>query len=372
MVFKESDKKIKSMQWTILKSMFLTALLTVLSSLTILVVTQSSILNLQFFTSEVVFKFDTMLAIFTYVFTVITVALVITYIIGFSMTIDIKKHFIYINEVLLSLTRGRIDKRLRLGTYSELNNISGHFNNIAEGIQNQVESLQRLVEENQRIINSAEEAASLDERKKIARELHDSVSQQLFAISMTISAVKRLIDTNPPEAKKSFQSIEEMTHTAQQELRALIMHLRPINLNGVPLSEGLRKLLLELDQKNPNIKINWDIHPDIRVRPTGIEDHIFRVVQEALSNALRHSKATVLSLRLYGDDGLLTIFVEDNGIGFDVKIDKKSSYGISTMQERISEIGGRIDILSYPGKGTRIEIRIPLERRGGPSVGAKH
>ncbi len=360
-----NSSKIKSMQWSILKGMFLSTCLTIAILVLLMTAVGSTILDIGISPSLL----EASKQLSTHIAIVLVVAVISTYLVGFTLTVDIKKQLLYINEVLISVTRGRIDRRLKTGSYSELNQISSHFNSMAEGIHHQVESLQRLVEENQRLLNNAEEAASLDERRKIARELHDSVSQQLFAISMTISAIKRLIDTDPTEAKKGFDSIEQMTHTAQQELRALIMHLRPVNLNGLPLSDGIIELLTELNQKNPNISIEWEIQPNVFVRPAGIEDHIFRVVQEAISNALRHSKASVLSLRLFVYDNLLSIFIEDNGIGFDIKIDKKSSYGILTMQERISEIGGKIDILSYPGKGTRIELRIPLKKKGGDGHG---
>ncbi len=361
MITKNSSDKVKSMQWSVLKGMFLSTCMTIAISFLLLTAVGSSILDINLSSTPL----EASGQLLIHIAIVLVVAVISTYLVGFTLTVDIKKQLLYINEVLISVTRGRIDRRLKSGNYSELNQISSHFNSMTEGINSQVESLQRLVEENQRLLNNAEETASLDERRKIARELHDSVSQQLFAISMTISAIKRLIDTNPAEAKKGFENIEQMTHTAQQELRALIMHLRPVNLNGLPLSEGIIRLLKELNQKNPNINIEWQIQPNVLVKPAGIEDHIFRVVQEAISNALRHSKASVLSLKLYVYDHLLTIFIEDNGVGFDIKTDKKSSYGILTMQERISEIGGKMDLLSYPGKGTRIELRIPLKKKGG-------
>ena len=286
-------------------------------------------------------------------------SIIITIIIGFSVSRRVKKGLDEIENAQKVFARGRLDYRLDIEEYTEFEQISVRFNHMAQKVHKQVESLQRLVSENKSLLQGAEEAASTEERRKIARELHDAISQQLFAISTTISALPRLMDRNPESAKKYLERVGEMVTTAQQELRALIMHLRPVNLEGVCLKEGIEGLLKELDEKHPNIGIRWkvEIRTDLK---SGIEDNLFRVAQEAISNILRHSKADKFSLKLIERENMITMFVEDNGIGFTKENQKRSSYGMQTISERIEEIGGNIEVISYPNRGTRIEVRVPI------------
>jgi two-component system, NarL family, sensor histidine kinase LiaS len=269
-----------------------------------------------------------------------------------TMLLDIRDA----NEVF---SRGKLDHRLAIRGYAELVQIAEQFNRMAQRTEKQVESLQRLVNENKDLLQGAEEAASLEERRKIARELHDAISQQLFAINTTLAAVPLLMDSRPEEAKRYLELIGRMVGAAQQELRALIMHLRPVNLEGHCLRDGIGKLLDEIAEKNETIRIQRDLSNVEGVAP-GIEDNIFRVTQEAISNILRHSKATGFSVRLFRKERVLVLIIEDNGIGIDRSESRKTSYGIETMRERIEEIGGRFDLISFPGKGTRVEIRVPV------------
>ncbi|MFA7206774.1 MAG: sensor histidine kinase, partial [Saccharofermentanales bacterium] len=182
----------------------------------------------------------------------------------------------------------------------------------------------------------------------------------LFAVSTMLAAIPVMMDKKPEDARKYLALAEKTAGTAQQELRALIMHLRPVSLEGSSLRQGIAKLLDELGDKNKNIRIYAELS-DIEGVPEGIEDNIFRVTQEAVSNIIRHSKATGFTVKLFRKEKVLTLLIEDNGIGFSDSDGKKTSYGLRTMRERIEEIGGRFDVISFPGKGTRIEIRVPLD-----------
>jgi two-component system, NarL family, sensor histidine kinase LiaS len=282
-----------------------------------------------------------------------------TVVIGLPVGRTLRMLLHVIRDANEKLSRGKLDYRLRIRGYIELEEISNQFNRMAQRTEKQVESLQRLINENKELLAGAEEAASSEERRKIARELHDAISQQLFAINTTVAAIPKLMDHRPEEAKKYFKMIEKMVSMAQQELRALIMHLRPVNLEEHCLKEGIEKLLDELDMKHDHIEIHQDLH-NIEDLVPGLENNIFRVTQEALSNILRHSKATKFSVKLFQKEKVLSLIIEDNGIGMANSGDKKSSYGMATMRERIEELGGRFDVISFPGKGTRIEVRVPV------------
>ncbi|KRE48815.1 sensor histidine kinase [Paenibacillus sp. Soil522] len=201
--------------------------------------------------------------------------------------------------------------------------------------------------------------AVIEERQRLARELHDAVSQQLFAISMTATAVSRTIERDWERAKHQVQLIEEMAAVAQSEMRALLLHLRPVHLDGKNLGQALTVLVDELKQKVP-MTITLEVDDTI-VLPPNAEDHLFRIAQEALSNTLRHSKADSMVIKLIRVGSQVHMSVQDNGIGFDLEAKKKTSYGLLTMEERINELGGSLQMISKPGEGTVIHIWVPAD-----------
>ncbi|MCM3632686.1 sensor histidine kinase [Paenibacillus camelliae] len=207
--------------------------------------------------------------------------------------------------------------------------------------------------------------AVIEERQRLARELHDAVSQQLFAISMTATAVGRTIEHDWQKAQRQVQLIEEMASVAQSEMRALLLHLRPAHLDGKSLGSALATLVSELQQKIP-MQIEMDVDTTIVMREEN-EDHLFRIAQEALSNALRHAKADHMLIKLYRLEEEINMVIQDDGIGFELKGRKQGSYGLLTMEERVIELGGQFRIISEVGEGTAIYVTIPYEP---PMVGS--
>ncbi|GKS13591.1 sensor histidine kinase LiaS [Paenibacillus chitinolyticus] len=244
----------------------------------------------------------------------------------------------------------------------EIGRLGEQLGRILKKWEEQVASLQRLSNNNAQLAEKARVSAIIEERQRLARELHDAVSQQLFAISMTATAALRTLDKDFEKAQRQIHLIEEMSSVAQSEMRALLLHLRPVHLEGKQLSEGLIRLLQELKAKVP-MDIIWEVDDEIALSK-GIEDHLFRIVQEAMSNALRHSKATRLELRMQQKSGWVRLLIRDNGVGFDLDEEKQTSYGLSTMRERVNEIGGSLQLVTAPGSGTRIEIRVPIMTEG--------
>ncbi|MCU6712000.1 sensor histidine kinase [Paenibacillus sp. J5C_2022] len=200
--------------------------------------------------------------------------------------------------------------------------------------------------------------AVIEERQRLARELHDAVSQQLFAISMTATAVSRTIEKDWERARRQVQLIEEMAAVAQSEMRALLLHLRPVHLDGKNLGQALTVLVDELQQKIP-MKITLEVDKTIQLLPQA-EDHLFRIAQEALSNTLRHAKADSMHIRLLRLDDKVHMTLQDSGIGFDLEEKKQTSYGLLTMEERVNELGGALQMISQPGEGTTVHLWIPM------------
>src|SRR5699024_1923647 len=137
------------------------------------------------------------------------------------------------------------------------------------------------------------EARLTEERNRLARELHDSVSQELFAASMLVSAINELAVESVDQIEQPLEQIEQMIQQAQLEMRALLLHLRPIALRNQSLKEGIDQLISELVEKVP-LKISWQTEAVSLNR--AVEDNLFRILQESLSNALRHAKANQINV----------------------------------------------------------------------------
>lgn len=232
-----------------------------------------------------------------------------------------------------------------------------------ELIETQRKSLQRLTSEKVEANDKMIQERIIAERQRLARELHDSVSQQLFAASMMLSALTEQEEDNGNMT--TLQQIEKIVQQAQLEMRALLLHLRPIALHDNTLSEGLRELISELQQK-VYFQIDMQIE-DIELSKAE-EDHLFRIAQEALSNTLRHSKAKEVELLLIARDDVAILRIQDNGIGFTIEEDKSTSYGLKNIAERAVEIGCKYKVVSVPGEGTLVEVKVPLTKKSDNEV----
>lgn len=199
------------------------------------------------------------------------------------------------------------------------------------------------------------------ERHRLARELHDSVSQQLFAAMMMLSALneqaQKTETTNP--FQKQLVLVTDIINASQSEMRALLLHLRPVSLEGKSLRQGIEQLLRELQTKI-KIELTWDIE-DVNLN-NSIEDHLFRIVQELLSNTLRHAKANELEVYLHQVDKNVLLRIVDDGVGFDMNEheNKAGSYGLKNIRERVAGMGGLVKIISFKGQGTSVEIKVPV------------
>jgi two-component system, NarL family, sensor histidine kinase LiaS len=241
--------------------------------------------------------------------------------------------------------------------YKEIESIAAQIAKIQEKIRKQTEYSQRLVTERANEREKSLQEIVVQERNRLARELHDSVSQQLFASSMMMSAINESNSPIDEKMKKQLQMVEKMIHQSQLEMRALLLHLRPVQLKGKSLQEGIRELLAELTQKVP-MKTICKIE-DFFV-DKGIEDQLFRILQESLSNTLRHAKATKLQILLIKRDESVILRVVDDGVGFHLDEIKTGSYGLQNMRERAYEIGGTFKIVSLPNQGTQMEVKVPI------------
>ncbi|MBO1004280.1 sensor histidine kinase [Pseudogracilibacillus auburnensis] len=241
-------------------------------------------------------------------------------------------------------------------TYKELQKVEELLEKVQEKFKVQVEHSQRLATERANEREKSLQEVVIQERNRLARDLHDSVSQQLFAASMMMSAINEQADIGDTTLRHQIQMVEKMIHQSQLEMRALLLHLRPAALKGKSLQDGIKDLLKELTDRIP-LQVDWKLEEFFIDK--GVEDQLFRIVQEAISNTLRHSEASSVHVMLIKRDNIILLRVVDDGKGFDVEKVQTSSYGLQNMEERANDLGGSIKIISLPNKGARLEVKIP-------------
>ncbi|NLV92481.1 MAG: sensor histidine kinase [Firmicutes bacterium] len=258
------------------------------------------------------------------------------------------------------LTEGNLHWRWgRWGYDARTDELREQLNAMAQRWQEQTLRLRRLADEKEELAAKAQEVGMMAERQRLARELHDAVSQQLFALAMTAAATQRLLAQDPERAREGVAHIEKLAQQAQREMRALLLHLRPVELTDESLPQAIQSVLAELEGRGLircQIKGDWELD----LTPAA-ENNLLRIFQEAVANTLRHAQASNLSVSLSQDESVIRMVISDDGVGFDLEeIEQRPmSYGLTSMQERARECGGRVKVVTMPGRGTRIDVQIP-------------
>lgn len=261
-----------------------------------------------------------------------------------------------IDEIFQALLRNEDQAAIEAAKMKALpRNLSSSILKLQKLMESQRKSLARISNERAENQDKIIQERLVMERQRLARELHDSVSQQLFAASMLLSSM-----TEREAASPALLQTEKMVQQAQLEMRALLLHLRPAALHNKSLCQGLAELISELKEK---VYFAIDSKLEEVPLPKGAEDHLFRIAQETLSNTLRHSKATEVHILFVERDGYAILRVQDNGIGFESEQSKSTSYGLKHIEERAIEIGAVSKIVSVPSEGTIVEVKVPIERK---------
>lgn len=202
------------------------------------------------------------------------------------------------------------------------------------------------------LMRARKELGILEERSRLARELHDSVKQQVFAIAMQIGSARACLTHDPQRTEAHLARAAELAHQARTELADLIGALRPLRVQEQGLARALRALAGEWSaQTGIVVEVRAQ---DVAQLPPWVEQAFFRVAQEALANAARHSGARTVSLSLARDGNQIRLEVADDGIGFEVDAAQEKGMGLRNMRERMEAAGGNLFIDSAPGRGTRV------------------
>jgi len=211
-----------------------------------------------------------------------------------------------------------------------------------------------LAIENARLHERSRELSIVEERNRLARELHDAVAQKLFGVVLAAESSNALLDRDIAAAAKQMRLARELAGEAMEELRSVIDHLRPPALQDEGLAVALAKHVDVLRRAHRRA-IHLDVVGDC---PRAIEADVFRIAQEALHNALRHSGAERIEVRLRCDETGLELTIADDGAGFDASAVRSRSLGLTTMAERAKDIGGELAIDSSLGAGTTVRLTV--------------
>jgi PAS domain S-box-containing protein len=213
--------------------------------------------------------------------------------------------------------------------------------------------------ENSSLYRQAQERAAVEERRRLARELHDSVAQLLYSMILMNSGWEKMAKENrlssPAEA---FKQLGAINLQALKEMRLLIHHLRPSNLEEMGLVNALQQRLETVEQR-AGIKALLEVNGELPPIPVYIEDELYAIVQEALNNSLRHSSASKVAVEIKLVEDKLVLSVQDNGVGFEVQ-NVKQGIGLGSMKERAGKIDGEIEITSQPGQGTLVIVKVEI------------
>ncbi|MEN8656282.1 GAF domain-containing sensor histidine kinase [Streptomyces sp. 21So2-11] len=212
---------------------------------------------------------------------------------------------------------------------------------------------------NARLYERSRELTIVEERSRLAHELHDAVSQKLFSLRLTAQAAAALVDRDPARAKGELQQVAALAAEAADELRAAVVELRPAALDEDGLIATLRTEIQVLDRAH-SARVTFESH-GVRALPAAQEEALLRVAQEALHNALRHSGADQVAVVCAKSGQGARLRITDDGSGFDTSTVRRAGrhLGLVSMRDRANGVGGRLTVESAPGKGTTIEMEVP-------------
>jgi signal transduction histidine kinase len=214
--------------------------------------------------------------------------------------------------------------------------------------------------ENARLYENAKKVAALEERQRLARELHDSVTQSLYGIALySQAATSQLAAEHYPEVDKLLSEISETSQEALAEMRLLVYQLRPSVLEKEGLLTALQARLTAVEGR-AGLKTSLKANLEARL-PLALEEGLYHIAQEALNNTLKHAHAHTVTVLLLRNESQVTLEIGDDGIGFDLaSAYQEGKMGLPDMQSHAAELGGTLTLTSAPGKGTRVRVNVNL------------
>jgi NarL family two-component system sensor histidine kinase LiaS len=249
-----------------------------------------------------------------------------------------------LSDASRALAEGDLTRRVADDSGDEIGRLSRRFNRMAEQLQADAVRLRDL--------------AAVEERRRLARDLHDGIKQNLFGIRLAAAAAVNLLDTDPQAAREKMLEAADLNRRAQEEMKALLEELRPPGFGERGLPAALEDYLKAFGREH-NLETEWTAIGSAELDPDR-QQALFRITQEALSNIYRHARAGRISMAFTGRPDEVSLQIVDDGRGFDPSVPAPASAaGLRGIRERLAEFGGSLGIESTPGSGTRLIIRLP-------------
>ncbi len=282
------------------------------------------------------------------------IATLLSGLIGWLLARSFGKRIGAISQASQAFAEGDFTERVDSTGKDELSQLGNNYNQMADRISSQVKDLKNLAENNAKLAEEAQGLAKLEERNRIARDLHDAIKQQLFGLHLTAGSAVYNLESNPETSKANLEQIANLSQEILEEMDTIIGELRPASLGDEGLIDSLRNYLDQI--QHHDLQVFFESHGE-RELPLNIEQAIFRVVQEALNNVIKHAEATEVEIRLnYGLSGI-DGSIKDNGVGLGDAEIQDSNMGLLNMRNRIEELGGLFKITGIGG--TKLEFSIP-------------
>ncbi|MEH7384293.1 sensor histidine kinase [Bacillus sp. JJ1521] len=203
--------------------------------------------------------------------------------------------------------------------------------------------------------------AQEEERRKLSREIHDGPAQMLANVMLRSQIIDKVYKESQEQGVKEIHDLRKMVRSALYEVRRIIYDLRPMALDDLGLVPTLKKYLSTIEEYNGDTTISFTFIGSEQRIPSKFEVALFRMVQEAVQNALKHADPREIVVKLEMSRNHVTVIVKDNGKGFDIREKKKDSFGLIGMRERVDLLDGNLTIDSSVGAGTIVMIQVPIE-----------
>ncbi|MDQ0218428.1 histidine kinase [Peribacillus cavernae] len=270
------------------------------------------------------------------------------------------------SEKQLRMRRDDLERRLRglLQTIDRAENLVSQISVVLNYLTSDFRQVGEVLEDARRkqdfglkIIEAQEE-----ERKKLSREIHDGPAQMLANVMMRSDLIERVYrERGANKALDEIRSLKTMVRNALYEVRRIIYDLRPMALDDLGLIPTLKKYLQTTEEYNSGVHLSFTNLGEEKRLPSEMEVALFRLVQEAVQNALKHANPEHIQVKLTMMKEMITVTVKDNGKGFDSTMEKEGSFGLMGMKERVELLDGEMTIDSHPGAGTLVFIQVPFK-----------
>jgi len=265
-----------------------------------------------------------------------------------------------------ALAGGDLSRRVDDSSGDEIGQLGRQFNRMAERLESDTAQLRDLAERNARLARQTQRLAALEERHRLARDLHDGVKQHLFGVNLAAAAALNLIETDPATARQRLLEAKAHSGSAQAEMEALLNELRPAGLDERGLVAALVDYVAAFEQRQ-GVAVTWRAVDDLSL-PLTHQQALYRIVQEALANVARHAEATRVTVELKAAPDAVTLCIRDDGKGFDpAALAVGVTMGLEGMRERLAGLGGTLTVDAALGAGTCLTARLPRPADGGES-----